>query len=162
VTEPTVVHDTPSAERDAVITLPARASRTHVGVNAPAVPLTVADDPPVVALEINCTPCVAVVANATCFELAASDSRISTPAFAQPFVFWMPVTRATIEPSPVSLCHAKRNESAVPPTAVPPPATVKVPPPKPASPRAPTAPTSADAQPVGRSLTDRSYVPRSP
>ena len=145
-----------------MITFPTRTSLTHVAVKAAAVPLTVADEPPVVARETSCGPCAAVVTIATCFELAASDSRISTPAFAQPFVFWIPVTRATIVPSPVSLCPAKRNESAVPPTAVPPPATVKVPPPKPASPGVLVAPTSADAQPAGRSLTDRSYMPRSP
>ena len=87
MTEPTVVHDAPSAERDAVITFPTRTSLTHVAVKAAAVPLTVADEPPVVDRETSCGPCVAVVTIATCFELAASDSRISTPAFAQPLVF---------------------------------------------------------------------------
>ena len=87
VTEPTVVHDVPSAERDAAITFPARTSLTHVAVKAAAVPLTVVDAPPVVAREISCGPCVAVITIATCLELAAGDSRISTPAFAQPLVF---------------------------------------------------------------------------
>jgi hypothetical protein len=46
-TMPTVVHDTPSADREAVITLPERTSLTQVGVNLAAVPLTLVELPPV-------------------------------------------------------------------------------------------------------------------
>jgi hypothetical protein len=46
-TEPTVVHDTPSADREAAITLPVRTSRTQVAVNVAAVPLTLVELPPV-------------------------------------------------------------------------------------------------------------------
>jgi hypothetical protein len=46
-TEPTVVHETPSVDRAAVILLPTRTSRTHVGENVAAVPLTLVELPPV-------------------------------------------------------------------------------------------------------------------
>ena len=46
-TEPTVVHETPSVDREAVILLPTRTSRTHVGENVAAVPLTLIELPPV-------------------------------------------------------------------------------------------------------------------
>jgi hypothetical protein len=103
VTEPTVVHETPSADRDAVIVLPDRTSRTQVGVKAAAVPLTEVDVPPVETREIICGPFEALVVIATCFALAASDSRISTPTFDEALVFWFCVTRATIDPLPVSV-----------------------------------------------------------
>ena len=57
----------------------------------------------------------------------ASVSRISTPTFDKALVFWFWITRATIDPSPVSVWWAKRKESAVPLTSAPEPDTVNVP-----------------------------------
>ena len=157
VTEPTVVQETPSAERAAVITFPTRTSRTQVGANAAAAVPTTAESPPVVPREISCGPCEAVVTIATCLELAASASRIMTPALAWGLVAWFWVTRATIEPSPLSVCQTKRKASVVPPTLAPAPATVNSPAAKVASPgRRLMSPTSADVQPSGRSFTVRS------
>src|ERR1043166_4672925 len=91
--EPMVVQLDPSAERDAVKVLPTRCTRTQYGALSP---LTVIDEDeaPVLVRHWNETPAPGVTKHEPCVELALSDSRIITPAFAQGSVFCTPVTRA--------------------------------------------------------------------
>src|SRR4051812_5443262 len=84
-----------------------------------------------------------------CAENAEIELRIMTPALVQLLTAWIEVTRATIDPSPVSERYANRNASSVPQTSAPAPVTEKVPFENVVLPAAPTAPMSVDDQPVG-------------
>src|SRR5204862_6669069 len=102
VSEPTVVQDAPSVERNAVMVLPARVSFTHIGA-APARPDVLTDAPLVDVRRWNARPLAALTSIIALRDPAASDSRIITPALVQSAVCWTDATRVTMEPSPDSV-----------------------------------------------------------
>src|SRR5688572_24812308 len=119
-----VLHETPSAERDAVKVEPVRCRRSQTG----AAPLSVvlADVPLVEVRRWNVTPFPAETRAAALRDPTASDSRIMTPPLDHASVYCTLPTRATMVPSPVSVRCTNMNWSAVPQMSIPPPETVKV------------------------------------
>src|SRR2546423_14751494 len=101
VVEPTCVQVTPSGEVKPVSVLPARTSRVQYGTAGPVV-LAVVLVPLVAERVTKAAPLPGVRASRTERAPAASDSRIMTPALAEEAVFSTAVTRAVIDPSPVS------------------------------------------------------------
>jgi len=97
---PTCVHVVPLVERNAVKLLPDRTNRNHTGAD-PVLKYPSAA-PPVVSRCRYTVPLETDTVIAASRELAASDSRIITPALAHPLVLEMLATRAVIVPSPVS------------------------------------------------------------
>ena len=102
VVEPTGVHVEPSADIDPVTVVPLRVSFSHTGAawTAPASQLVL---PPLVERVMNSMSPVGRRSSTTCCELAATDVRNMTPAFANELVFCTLTTRATIEPSFVNV-----------------------------------------------------------
>jgi hypothetical protein len=86
-------------------------------------------------------PCAVETNMKACAEAGSSLLRIITRAFVHGCDPLMPVTRATITPSPVSERDRKSNASAEPQMSAPLPVTVKMPPylVEPASATAPTS-----------------------
>ena len=98
VSEPTTVQLLPSADVEAVMMLPARASFTQRG-GAPATAVLVVCAP-ALARRWNVIPLDGVTNSAALAESAAPSLRIITPALVQAFTFSTVATRATIAPSP--------------------------------------------------------------
>src|SRR5262249_43961213 len=92
---PTVVHVLPSADTAPVTVLPLRVRRIHAGGVLNAVARNVVSAPALDRIMNSRSP-VGRTSRMTWAALAAVDSRIITPAFANVFVFCMLVSRAAI------------------------------------------------------------------
>src|SRR3954462_896433 len=100
VSLPILAHVLPSAEMDAVTTLPARWSRTHRGA-APAPAAAVTELAPEDRRRWNASPLPIETNIDACAEPAADVARIMTPALVHASVPVSAATRATIVPSPL-------------------------------------------------------------
>src|SRR5262245_17148393 len=101
VSLPTCVHVTPSGERYAEKTLPARLMRTHSGAVA-APPLVLVFQPLVTVRRWNAAPLPGVSTIMACVDVGVRVSRIITPAFAHGLVLLTDPTCAISSPSPLS------------------------------------------------------------
>src|SRR5688572_11737038 len=102
VTELMVAHVVPLVLRDAVIVFPLRTRRTHRFGATPLLLLVVFTLPPVLVRRCQRHAPLPFTLSAAIRELLASVSRIITPIRALVPVSWSVLTRATIEPSPLS------------------------------------------------------------
>src|SRR5581483_2569630 len=93
------VHVVPSDEARAVNVLPLRTSLSQYGAVTHG-PLWIAVDPPAVARSCAFIPAPGVMNAKTLRAFAAVDSRIITPAFAQPLVLPIEVRLASTVQSP--------------------------------------------------------------
>src|SRR5688500_14683123 len=103
LTELMVVHVVPLVLRDAVTVLPLRTSRTHKFGAVTLLLLVVLTLPPVLVRRCQRQAPVPLTVSAAIRELLVSVSRIITPTRELVPVFCRVFTRATIEPSPLSV-----------------------------------------------------------
>src|SRR3954470_20048253 len=100
VSLPILVHVLPSADMDAVTTLPARWSRSQRGA-APPPPAVFTEVPPEDRRRWNASPLPIETNMDACAEPAVAFARIMTPALVHASVPVNAATRATIVPSPL-------------------------------------------------------------
>ena len=102
VSLPTSAHVAPSADSNAVIVLPLRVSFTQRGA-VESVPAVLTLVLPSASRRWNARPLAPDTSMKACAEPAVSDPRNITPAFVQLATFCTEATRATIDPSPLSV-----------------------------------------------------------